>query len=342
MACGSRVFFVRRTEMANDFKDMRYQVFKRILVPLDGSEIAEAVLELAKNLAVKSGSALTLLHVCNPDDPNCERLHSSYIERMANTMRSEIAKTCETVQCHFIGAEATASAAVTSGDPADEIVRYAEEIDASVILMSTHGRTGLVSSVMSDTANRVVRNSLIPVWLIRTLSPNEITCVEWPPARVVVPLDGSKRAEKVLRYAMQYAGLFDAEIVLLRVCEAPSVTADYPEATAKVSWEDHVKRIQSHYEGQCSIYLETVKDRLDELGLKVKIESLLGDAAEEIVKYIQQNRCDLVAMTTRGRSGVARWAADSLISRWLFSDVTEQVLAASSRGILLARGEGAE
>jgi nucleotide-binding universal stress UspA family protein len=324
--------------MSEDYSDLKYQVFKKILVPLDGSETAEAVLELAKNLAVRSGSALTLLHVCSPGDTDCERLHSTYIERTAEAVRQDIGKICETVQCQFEGAEATANAVVTSGDPADEIVRYAEEIDASVILMATHGRTGLVSSAMSDVANRVVRNSLIPTWLIRTVGPDEITCAEWPPSRVVVPLDGSAKAERVLRYAMQFAGLLDAEIVLLRVCDAPAITADYPEGRTKLTWDEHVGHIRSHFENQCSVYLETVKDRLADLGLRVSTETKLGDAGEEIVKYIQENRCDLVAMTTHGRTGIARWAADSIVGRWLFSNVTEQVLTASSRGILLVRG----
>ena len=316
----------------------RERVYRTILVPLDSSGTAEAILELAKNLAVRSGAALTLLNVCRPEEADYERLYTAYIERVADLVREDITRLCETVQCHFEGMTATVSAAFIKGEPAEEIVRYAEENKVSVILMATHGRSGLVRSPMSDIANRVVRSSLVPVWLIRTLAPDDIVCAEWPPERVLVPLDGSERAEKVLPYAVEYAKLFDAELVLMRVCEEPQINADYPEASMSITWDEHVNRVRSHYQSQCSIYLEVVQDRLTQTGLKATVESLLGDAAEQIIGYIQNNRCDLVSITTYGRSNVASWVTDSLMGRWVFSNVTEQVLAATSRGILLVRG----
>ncbi len=325
--------------MSNKASDKDRKVYRTILVPLDGSEAAEAVLELAMNLAVRSGAALMLLHVCRPEQADYERIHSAYIQWAVNLVQRDISKICETVQCHFEGVTATASPVLVKGEPAEEIVRYAEENEASMILMATHGRSGLVHSVMSDITNRVVRNSLVPVWLIRTLGPSDITCAEWPPKRVLVPLDGSERAEKVLPYASEYAKLFDAELVLMRVCEQPEITSDYPEASMPVSWDEHVNRVHSHYQAQCGIYLEAVKDSLEKEGLKVTMEYSLGNAAEEIIGYVRQNRCDLVAMTTYGRSSPGRWVTDSLVGRWVFSHVTEQVLAATSRGMLLVRGK---
>lgn len=312
-------------------------VYKKILVPLDGSEASEAVLELAKNLAVRSGGDLTLLHVCKPEEADCKRVHAVYIEHVADTIKKDVGHICETVQCHFQGGQASVTTVLRTGEPAEEIVRQAEENGSSVIVMANHGRTGLSNSAMSDIANRVLRSATVPVWLIRTLAPNEIVCVDWPPNRVVVPLDGSEKAEAVLSYATEYAMIFDAELVLINVCAAPFITADYPEASAQVSWDEHVKRICSHYESQCSVYLETVKDRLEATGLKITTQSLLGDAADQIVEYIGQNRCDLVAMTSRGRSGISRLVADSPVGRWVFSDVTEQVLAASSRGMMVVK-----
>ncbi len=319
------------------YKDER--MYRTILVPLDGSEAAETVLEIAKNLAVRSGSALTLLHVCEKERSEYRRLHSAYIERVADLVQHDISKICETTQCYFENMQATVSAVLVEGEPAEEIVRYAEENGASVILMATHGRSRLVRSAFSDITNRVLRNANVPTWVIRTLGPDEIVCAEWPPKRVLVPLDGSERAEKVLPYAAEYAKLFYAELVLIRVCEQPEITADYPEANTPISWDKHIARIRSHYQGQCSIYLEVVKDRLKEKGLKVTTEALLGDAAEEIIGYVRQNRCDLVAMTTYGRSGVAGWMSDSLVGRWVFSNVTERVIAATSRGMLVLRGQ---
>ena len=315
----------------DDVKNVR--VYRKILVPLDGSEAAETVLDLAKNLAVRSGAALTLLHVCPPDQANYERLHSTYIQQTTELVRSDIARICETVQCHFEGAVATASSVLVKGEPAKEIVSYAMENDVSIILMATHGRSGLMHSAMSDIANRVVRTSPVPVWLIRTLGPGEIVCAEWPPQRVLVPLDGSERAEKVLPYAAEYAQLFGAELVLLRICEEPEISGDYP----KPDWDKHVDRVRSRFQEQCSLYLTEVEQRLKRQGLKIIKECWLGKAAEEIIGYIGRNRCDMVAMTAYGRSTIPHWLSDSPVAHWVFSNVTEQVLATTSRGILLVR-----
>ncbi|OGO19286.1 MAG: hypothetical protein A2144_08325 [Chloroflexi bacterium RBG_16_50_9] len=312
-------------------KDKR--VYKKIIVPLDGSEAAETVLNLAKNFAVRSGTALTLLHVCTPEQAEWERLHQSYIERIADQVQHDISKMCDTVQCRFEHATATASPVLVKGEPVREMVRYAEENEANIILMATHGRSGLTRSAMSDIANRVVRTSTVPVWLIRTLGSDEIVCAEWPPQRVLVPLDGSDKAEKVLPYAVEYARLFDAELMLLRICEEPEISGDYPWP----DWDKHVEHTRSHYQAQCSLYLNEVEQRLKDSGIKVTKESWLGNAAEEIIGYIKQNRCDLVAMTTYGRSAVPRWLADLPVGHWVFSNVTEQVLATTSRGILLVR-----
>ncbi len=93
--------------MGGNGSDKGERVYRRIVVPLDGSEAAEAVLELAKNLAVRSGAALMLLHVCRPEEAGHERIHSAYIQRVADLVERDISKICETVQCHFEGVTAT-------------------------------------------------------------------------------------------------------------------------------------------------------------------------------------------------------------------------------------------
>ena len=161
------------------------RVFQKILVPLDGSESAEMVLELAQNLSVRSGAELTLFHVFPPEQTKYERLHSIYIKQIAENSEANIGKICETVACHFKGLSATASPVLVKGEPAEEIVRYATSNEFSVILMATHGRSQIINSARSDIANHVVRTSSVPVWLVRTLAPAEIVCAEWPPAKSI-------------------------------------------------------------------------------------------------------------------------------------------------------------
>ena len=83
----------------------------------------------------------------------------------------------------------------------------------------------------------------------------------------------------------------------------------------------------------------SLSDFKKEKGLKVTTECWLGNAAEEIIGYIRQNRCELVAMTAYGGSAMPQWLSDLPLRPWVFSNVTEQVLATTSRGILLIRGK---
>ena len=140
-------------------------------------------------------------------------------------------------------------------------------------------------------------------------------------------------AEKVLPYAIEYAKLFDAELVILRVCEKPDISSDYPDT----EWDKHVDHELSEYQAQCSLYLYEVERRIREPALKLTKVSWLGNAAKDIIRYIRENRCDLVAMTEYGRSPVPKWLTDAPIAHRVFRSVTEQVLAATSRGILLVK-----
>lgn len=149
--------------------------------------------------------------------------------------------------------------------------------------------------------------------------------------KILVPLDGSRLAECVLPHVEELAksGMVK-EIILLRVCDSPSIVADYPEGKGK-TWEKHVERLTSNAQQQCSLYINDVEQNLKEKGFKVKSESSLGKPAEEIVNYANKNKVDLIVMASHGRSGVSRWA---------YGSVAEKVLRSSCVPVLLVKVPG--
>ncbi len=149
--------------------------------------------------------------------------------------------------------------------------------------------------------------------------------------KILVPLDGSKLAECILPYVEELAkGQKVKEIILFRVCQQPEIPADYP-ANMPASWEKHVKIIMDSAQQQCSLYLGNVEKQLRNLGMKLKIESCLGDAADEIVKCAEKNEVDLIVMASHGRSGVSKWA---------FGSVAEKVFRRTCVPVLMIRAPG--
>ena len=140
--------------------------------------------------------------------------------------------------------------------------------------------------------------------------------------RIVVPLDGSERAEGALRHARVLAGCTGAEILLLRVVfdSHMDIYAD-PRATNSV---------QERMEKEAGEYLRQVAAGLEKEGLKVTTQVDSGSAADAIVDYADRMQADLIAMTTHGRSGIARW---------LLGSVADKVARGANVPVLLVRGE---
>jgi len=149
--------------------------------------------------------------------------------------------------------------------------------------------------------------------------------------KILVPLDGSELAESVLPHVETIArGCSVVDIILLRVCDAPSILADYPEGKGR-SWDKHVEQMTTNAEQQCNIYLGNMEKQLRDQGFSVKVESRLGKPAEEIVDFANKNGVDLIIMASHGRSGVSRWA---------YGSVADKVLRSTCVPVLLVKVPG--
>jgi len=295
-------------------------MYKRLLVPLDGSELAEVVFTYARELAGRLDLDMTLFHVCAPEERELCSMHRAYVERAVETLRQQ---SQEVQQRTGIGSgrkavEARGELAV--GHPAEEILRYAGENDIDFILLATHGRSGVGRWVIGSVADKVLRASRVPVWLVRDTVPEEVVYDKWPSRTLLVPLDGSQLAESVLPHAEALAKQRGAEVVdvvLIRVCETPFITVDYPEATMRLTWEEHVEHMKSAFKAGCEQYLQGVTKRLSDAGIKVRSEVLTGEPADEIISYVTKHPFNLIAMSTHGRSGPKRWAYGSVADKVL-------------------------
>ncbi|UCH42935.1 MAG: universal stress protein [Dehalococcoidales bacterium] len=149
--------------------------------------------------------------------------------------------------------------------------------------------------------------------------------------RILVPLDGSKMAEEVIPHAITLATectVESAEVVLLMVFEVPHISPYHPGVSMPLNWEKQIKQITDDAKKTARSYLNDVKKRFKNTGIKVRVEVMEGEPADKIIEYNNKNSFDVIVMVTHGRS----WA-----KRWAFGSVADKVLHGVTNPILLVR-----
>ena len=148
-------------------------MFQRILVPLDGSELAERALPYAKELAQQLGASLTILRVVNSLELTSAQAFSGYLPAEVYDAAFEDARRAareylETVAKGLAADGLAVDWVMRTGDPAGEVIEHEREGRADLVVMSTHGRSGLGRWVFGSVADRVLRGGTIPVLLVRS------------------------------------------------------------------------------------------------------------------------------------------------------------------------------
>jgi nucleotide-binding universal stress UspA family protein len=297
-------------------------VFKRILIPLDGSELAEVALPYAEELSGRLGSESILAYVSeSPDDPQ-RHVHQFYLEKMAETTKQG---TEAYIEKSRKAAAIRVGSVVLFGNPAEEIIKYADKERTGLIIIATHGQSGIKQWALGSVADRIVRGAKVPVALIRAKGERsdlrEIGLLK----KAVVPLDGSKASERVIPYIEELASRLKAEVHLIEVLATGNPGLRRNGDYGYVVYTDHEMESRKN---MALAYLKNVEIRLKEKGILVKTEVRSGDAAKEIIDYAKQIYADLVVMSTHGRSRIGRWVLGS---------VAESLLREGDTPLLLVR-----
>lgn len=305
-------------------------MYKKIVVPLDGSNLAELSLDYAAKLAVKSGAQIILLHVCHPCECHCGRgdrefdaMHHFYIKYTAENFKQNL---------QGLSAENTkVDWAILTGDPAYEILRYVRENKVDLVVMATHGNSGLDSNwAIGSVAIKICQGSTIPVRLFRASSSCELVAEEWPEKKILVLLDGSEHAEQVLPYVECHANLSNSEVTLLSIYDYPVLFRKRePSDTMLLGLKDQIKEILECQMNDCRSYLKEVELKLLKSGINVKSECLANRIViSQILEYIADYKPNLIAMTTH---------AQSLPSYWPIGSIPNKIIHLTSIPILLVK-----
>ena len=313
-------------------------MYKKILVTLDGSKFAEAVLPFVEEIARMQETSVQLIHVVPPPedrpfDTAMERADPDYSPRL-DQMVSRMAKHRQAYLDQVAGGlrakGVAAQGEVLYGRPASEITQYASHNDVDLVAMTTHGRSGLARWRYGSVAGEVLQSITVPLFLFRS-SPETSEAAssthDSALSRIIVPLDGSELAEQALPHARALALSLGLDIDLIRIVSPPTplmgaeVTEDY--YTWYYNWEADLTKIAKDY-------LAGVAAKFEKDKLNVTSRIFHGNSAANIVDYAEAVGHGLICITTHGRTG---------LGRMVFGSVAERVLQESTSPVLMVRAQ---
>ena len=286
--------------------------FRTILVPLDGSPVAEQALPLARRIAERAGSKLRLALVHQiptaPLDPAAARLFTSlelatrkseraYLRALQTKLRQEGVR--------------LASAVTLSGPVGPALDQYVRELGIDLVVMATHGRGGVRRAWLGSVADYLVRHLQVPVLVVRPAEDG--TATTSPSAsQIMVPLDGSALAEDAIGPAADLARLWGSELTLLRVVHPVVFYGDELLGWPAPYDEELTANLRSQAEG----YVRDLSERLRGEGLRASGVAVVGwGAADAILKLARPEHVAAIAIATHGRGGLKRLALGSVADK---------------------------
>ncbi len=303
-----------------------------IMVPLDGSEFARQAVPRAISLARRADATLLLVRIhrgfpaADPGEAPASLVEAD--RELEEREREELSRAAEEVRREHPAVETEFG----EGDVGETLLRRAEE-RADLVVMSTHGRGGFSRFWLGSVADELIRSCSVPLFLVRTEGPEANGAPERSAApdleHVLVPLDGSSVAVRVLEPATSVGELYGARFTLVRVVQPVMLPGygygDLPDGVDPEAAEAMEETARGHLERRAA--------KLREAGHRVDVEVVKGPSVPAaLLEARDRLAADVIAMATRGEGGVKRMVLGS---------VADKVLR-GSEGPLLVHNPGSE
>ena len=280
--------------------------YHKILLPLDGSPLAEHVLDHIGWLATPAQTELCLVSVieswryaaASPDFALAD---------LITPVRLGMQEYLQTQQTKLQAAGYQVATHVIEGDAASVILNLVQTEGIDLVAMSSHGRSGFVRWALGSVAERVIHGAQIPVFLVReTTEPRQSKL-----QTILLPLDGSVTAEQALPEAQALAKANQAHLLLVQVIQK------LDEGSQRLLFKDETaaKATFAEWRGQAEAYLAAVAARVTASGVACDYRVAVDNPDRAICAM--SNHADLIVMGTHGRSGLARWVYGSVANKVL-------------------------
>jgi nucleotide-binding universal stress UspA family protein len=285
-------------------------MFKRILLPVDGSQLAEMALPYGEEMGRKLGSELILFHVCGREQQLYKKqMHRIYLDSLAKYMEDNIRRGQPE------GLPPKVQVEVETGEPQKNICNLIEKKDIDLIIMTAVGTSGLQAAKrLGSVADHICSTVRIPVMLIKPQDAQRVYAREPLISRILLPLDGSDFSKLALPLAEELAARLNASIILFQMVR---VIFPFPVdvmGTDVTFYSEIVEQEQKRVQAE----MITLERELRNKGLSVaRIVTYSFSAADEIIEAGKELDADLIVMSTHGRSGLRRLALGSVAEKVL-------------------------
>jgi nucleotide-binding universal stress UspA family protein len=275
-------------------------MFDHILVPLDGSSLAERVLPHTVTVAQAFGARLTLLQVLERTQPPGQ---AQFVDPLGWYFNEAETRTyLDRWAARLQEAGLRTESALLEGQAAGHIIEFAHDHDVNLIILSSHGRSGLSGWNVSGIVQKIILRAYMPVMIVRAYQPvvSHLTGLRY--RRLLVPLDCSQRAECVLPLAITLARFHKSELLLVHIVSKPPMPRRAPPSQKDI---ELANQLTERNRLEAARYLEQLQSRLP---LDVQTRLLVRDnVAATLHDLVEQENVDLVVLSAHGYSGETKW-----------------------------------
>jgi nucleotide-binding universal stress UspA family protein len=285
-------------------------MFNRILLPMDHSSLAECVLPHAIAVARAFESQVILLHVLDAGsraswrralDPLNWQVRKADAESYLGDLALRLQK-----------AGLSAEKQIEEGLAAEQIIEFSLKHDASLIVLSSHGQSGLTGWNVSSVVQKIILRAHTSIMIVRAYQPTSADVADLRYRRILLPVDGSQRAECVLPVAQSLARAHEAQILLAHVIQRPAMPRRTPPTREDVELAD---RIVERNRAEAILYLDELQSRL---AGKAEARMLVSDqAAVALHELADQEKIDLILLSAHGYSAPTQWPFGSVVSSFI-------------------------
>ncbi|WP_436927675.1 universal stress protein [Halosimplex amylolyticum] len=265
-------------------------MYDQILYPTDGSEPAESVLDYSLRIASEHEATIHILNVADTNQDSLTRIQGEVIDVLEREGEKIVNEAAQRATDRGISVVSE----VRQGTPSTSIVEYSQQFDIDLIVMPTHGRSGLKRFLIGSVTERVINTAEAPVI---TVNPDRDRPLTYPCQNLLVPADGSRGAELALREGIAVAKATGATLHLLHVVETGSLG---PDARSVLKEGELTERANT-------IMAEATETATAESFDAVESEIDYGSPAKKIRTYIQENEIDLAILGTHGETDFSRY-----------------------------------